>query len=254
MSTRIVRGLSAGVVGLATSVASAGLSNVPIYTITASNSGGVADAWSTSVTGANLPFDTTGNASWTPTWASQASPGGVFTCLNDNAASGRRMSASFSADPVINIFFSIQNNTAGTLEFTVNVPVLSFAPDLYSLTNASAQIGVTDTNGDGAAIVGSFTGARVAEWSLLNSGSPLLTGQLTTGPVVGPFASGNLSQNDNSGSTSYLIDSQSISFKFTLTPGDIATGSGVVVTTLVPAPGSIALMGIGGLVALRRRR
>ena len=42
-------------------------------------------------------------------------------------------------------------------------------------------------------------------------------------------------------------------FSFTLSANDIASGTSIF-TVVIPSPGSAALLGLGGLVAIRRRR
>lgn len=134
--------------------------------------------------------------------------------------------------------------------FTVNASPLVFSPITSVVGVASAALTVQDRFNDGVTVSPNGAGAYSA---LYNGGSvfdDLFTGGIATG-------SGGTSANDvtNSGSYSFVAASVSdISAKwdFTISAFDSATGTSVF--TVVPTPASAALLGLGGLVATRRRR
>ncbi|MFT5424688.1 MAG: hypothetical protein ACI89L_002485 [Phycisphaerales bacterium] len=134
--------------------------------------------------------------------------------------------------------------------FTVNANPLVFSPITSVVGVASAALTVQDRFNDGVTVSPNGAGAYSA---LYNGGA--VFGDLFTGGVI--TGAGGTSANDvtNSGSYSFVAASVSdISAKwdFTISAFDSATGTSVF--TVVPTPASAALLGLGGLVATRRRR
>jgi len=134
--------------------------------------------------------------------------------------------------------------------FTVNASPLVFSPITSVVGVASAALTVQDRFNDGVTVSPNGAGAYSA---LYNGGT--VFDDLFTGGVV--TCAGGTSVNDatNGGSYSFVAASVSdISAKwdFTISAFDSATGTSVF--TVVPTPASAALLGLGGLVATRRRR
>lgn len=158
-------------------------------------------------------------------------------------------------DPVVAINFNIAS-TAQNTSFTITAPVLSFPTLTGAIGTASAAVSVTDLLGDGATLTPTGAGAYAANY---NGGFPGGTNfaTLLNSPVVAaPFSTTTVSQ-DFPGGGGFVpvggaISDISAQWNFTISPDDLASGTGVF--TVVPAPASLALIGLGGLVAGRRRR
>lgn len=134
--------------------------------------------------------------------------------------------------------------------FTVNANPLVFSPITNVVGVASAALTVQDRFNDGVTVSPNGAGA----YSALYNGGTVFDDLFTGGVVTG---AGGTSANDvtNGGSYSFVAASVSdISAKwdFTISAFDSATGTSVF--TVVPTPASAALLGLGGLVATRRRR
>lgn len=150
------------------------------------------------------------------------------------------------ADPFVTTNFNV---TAGALNttFGFSSSTLGVAPTIYT-GQASAQVDVTDNDGDGATLaVTAGTGLYRAQYN----GATLFT-QLLPTLVAGSFS--GASQNASFGPVGIgpVLTDISGKFDFSLTPNDTATGTSVF--NVIPGPGSFALLGLGGLVAARRRR
>ena len=169
--------------------------------------------------------------------------------------------ATADADPFVNGFFSIQNNSAitQTYTFTVTLPI---APPVVPVSSIGGSIGVTvtDTNGNGVATLASSGAGFV--FNAQNDGTTTL--QLL-GPgfaLNAPFAGGSATASASSGLPGGTIasiganGSISITHTFTLTPGDAVGLTSFYLVNPVPEPGTLALFGAGALGLLRfgRRR
>ena len=171
--------------------------------------------------------------------------------------------ATADADPFVNGFFSIQNNSAitQTYTFTVTLPIAPpIVPVPVSAIGGSIGVTVTDTNGNGVATVASAGAGFVFNAS--NDGSTTL--QLL-GPgfaLSAPFAGGSATVSASAGLPGGTIasiaanGSISITHTFTLTPGDAVGLTSFYLVNPVPEPGTLALFGAGALGLLRfgRRR
>lgn len=157
-----------------------------------------------------------------------------------------------------------------TLSFSSAVG--SFAAINPAEARASAGITLTDSNGNGASaqFLGLGGTAYLAEVNAVGVGPdfanllpgggvgtvpfvPDLPGVMTTGPFGTNTASQNSSPSPTFLPVGVPVTSMHTQFDFTLTPGDQASGSSNFFVR-VPSPGATALLGLGGLVALRRRR
>lgn len=160
------------------------------------------------------------------------------------------------ADPVVTLNFAVQAGAVMT-SFSATSTILSFASIVNGIGTASAGITADDVNGDGVTLgLGSRPGMYVAKYN--NSGIPFsdLDGvtfaDLHTTSYTDPIG---INESASTGPFQLIpgsvVNMQS-GFDFTLSAGDIASGTSTFV--IIPAPGAASLLGIGGLLALRRRR
>jgi hypothetical protein len=134
---------------------------------------------------------------------------------------------------------------------------VAFAPILNPQAVASAQLGVTDTNGNGVTANGTFAGGTKAFEARYNG--PTVFADLVTTPVAaGAFGSNGANEAfPLVGTTPIagLVSSIQVEFNFTLTASDLASGTGVF--TVIPEPSSVVLAvlgGVGVVLWVRRRR
>lgn len=214
-----------------------------IVTITATD-GTNTGSW----TGQVINWNPGPNDPQTWSWASNWTNGGPqLIDPNTSVSLGRlnRVEMGFVGDPVINQLFAVQAGNS-TTKFTISSAILTFDTGDY-YTTGSAQMGVTDTNGNGATVTGQF-GTDCFRWLCDNQ---------VIGSGIGGFATGpNTSSNPQTvlipNITYFGVSSMQSEFSFLVSAGDIATGSSNY--QKIPTPGAVALLGLGGLVATRRRR
>jgi hypothetical protein len=169
--------------------------------------------------------------------------------------------ATADADPFVNGFFSIQNNSAVTQTYTFTV-TLPIAPPVVPVSTIGGSIGVTvtDTNGNGVAAVGSAGAGFV--FNAANDGATTLQllgpGFTLSAPFAGGSATASASAGLPGGTIASLAANGSISIThtFTLTPGDAVGLTSFYLVNAVPESGTLALFGAGALGLLRfgRRR
>ncbi len=162
-----------------------------------------------------------------------------------------RMTFNVTANANTDTVFSISSGSLTNLGFT----------DAEAL--ATGGITVTDGNNNGAeATALNAGGTRFANFSLngATTFADLIAGNIAADPDVGNIttgAGGSLSDSENSAAPGQFlsvgaVSEMEISYDFRLTAGDQASGTAFFV--VIPTPASAALLGMGGLVALRRRR
>ena len=142
---------------------------------------------------------------------------------------------------------------AASLDISVDV-TSTFAqtdPISNAILRANAGYTISDTGGGGASLSGTGSLTRFVYNGDMN------TGTLVSDLLAGPLSTGNLGSNsisDSSGDVALGTTVNSLQFqsRFTLTANDSASGNFSL--TAVPAPASAALLGLGGLAAMRRRR
>lgn len=156
------------------------------------------------------------------------------------------LSISYIEDPVISLGFLAVAGGLNT-NFTITSGVLGFTAGLYT-ANASAAITTTDTDGNGAVTTGGF--GINDTYQALCDGVPI--GTSTPGVAVGAF--GSTTSMGSIGPANFFATSMQAKWNFDLSANDTASGTSVYVKTLVPAPGSAALLGLACLATGRRRR
>lgn len=159
-------------------------------------------------------------------------------------------------DPVVSVNFSV---TAGAVQtaFDITSTQLNFGALSDSVTgHASASFTANDDSGDGfvqVSPIGVFPNNKLYAARYNNTGTldgtdfggGLLNGQ--TGQFIVGDA-GNVPLQAIPG----VITNMQAGFQFSLSSGDQAAGTSTF--TIIPAPGAAALLGLGGLLASRRRR
>lgn len=196
-------------------------------------------------------FDGNGNYNWFLNGgSSQALLGGEVILTH--------AAVTLIADPVVTLDFGVQNTTGFDTTISVSSALLSFATINNAEANISASVGVNDFNFDGSATLTPIAGkGYTAFYNGAAPGSGTEFSSLFAAAINAPaFGSTNLTQDFPGagvfGPIAGGVSNASSSFAFMLSAGDLANGSSTY--TIIPAPASLGLLGLGGLVASRRRR
>lgn len=254
MRVRTVSLLVAAAGMLAASTANADLLGmVSVKAFNADTNGQIGDAFTAQVTGEWV----NGHLIWN--WSGEASFGSDSN--PNNNAKLTEIGLDLFADPIVNSNFNVSAGAFNTT-FVIDSVILAFptigAAEAYG--RASAQIGVTASVGLGAPGV-TLTGLQSGgtAYAAYFNAPPSPTGpsgSLFSNLITGGFSAGSTSYTASTG-LGYLplgVDANDISsqFRFSLSAFDRAAGSSTF--EVIPAPGTLALLGLGGLVAGRRRR
>lgn len=152
-------------------------------------------------------------------------------------------------DPQIGLGFAVQAGAADTV-FSITSSTLSFVGITNPIVEASAAITTTDIGNNNASLVGINPGggAYLAQY---NGSVPAGITYLNGIPSVGGFGSNSAPINAGPdvlvGTTAVDMSAR---FSFSLTAGDLASGTSNFLIT--PEPASLALLALSALV-LRRR-
>lgn len=190
-------------------------------------------------------------------WSLNGGTGGVWV-TGDETNPGvllQEASVSFREDPVVDLSFGLVNNLPVDTNVTVTSGLVSFATLNNAEGNISATVGVIDTDGDGASL--SPVGSGYTAY--FNGGAPATGSVFATAfnaaVAVGPFGFTSVTE-DFPGPGTFApmgaVSDASAQFTFVLSADD--AGNGVATYTIIPTSGTLALLGLGGLTALRRRR
>ena len=150
------------------------------------------------------------------------------------------------AEPVISLDFSVTAGSAVTT-FTISSAFMSFPAKPFAEGTASANMTVTDENGDGATLAGLYSGSKAYE-TTYNAGT--MFANLISPIVATPTGSNTNTENVPSWQPMSDLSSMQSSFAFTLSAGDAADGTSIYTTrAVVPEPGSLVTLitGITGL-------
>ena len=195
-------------------------------------------------------WDDKGNFHWT-----LDAPIDIRTQSGEVLATLGTASVTFIADPVIHLNFNVQANNQNTM-FSVGSGLLSFPTISGAQGAASAAVSITDVNGNGVTFTPDAAGGYLSHYNGEVPNGTQFASLLNQGFSAGAFGSNAVSDEFPGGGQYALIGGNvadmSARWSFTLTAFDLASGTSV--DTIIPAPGSLALLGLGGLVASRRRR
>jgi hypothetical protein len=159
-------------------------------------------------------------------------------------------------DPVVQLNFSVAAGTLNTT-FTITSPLLSFGAIDPASGRATAGVTVTDTDGNGGSIAPDVQPSLYT--SRYNGAVPggTVFADLLGAPVAAAAFDSASASASFPGGGAYApiagpVSDMSSRFRFTLTANDEASGTSSY--EIIPGPSTLALLGIGGLVAGRRRR
>jgi hypothetical protein len=158
-------------------------------------------------------------------------------------------------DPVVNLGFAVQAGVLNTT-FTITSAHLSFGTIATAAGRAAAGLSISDLTGDGV--------------SLTQNGAPIYTSQyngfVPSGTVFADLLGAGLSDPTAFGAANTSdefpggglysaigvpVSDISSRFRFALTAGDIASGTSSF--EVIPAPATLTLLSLGGILAIRRR-
>ncbi len=151
------------------------------------------------------------------------------------------------AAQTVNLGFNVAAGFLNT-SFAIDAADVNF-PAFGSVTgSASASVSVTSTNfGSGATLSPDGVGVYNASYNLGTTFADLFQANLTAASLTTETYDA-----DFAGPIAGSVDNIDAAWGFTLSAFDLASGTSTF--TVVPTPASAALLGLGGLVAARRRR
>ena len=153
------------------------------------------------------------------------------------------MGVLYNGDPVISLGFSVFAGAA-TTTFNISSALMTIPTDLYT-AQGSAGVTLTDTFGNGSTFAGLFPGGFGYE--------AYCNGNVIADLVPGFSTTTTVTQSGAFGPFNVIASSMRAAFSFQLTPFDSASGTSTYRKDLVPTPGTVTLMGIAGVTAMRRR-
>ena len=148
------------------------------------------------------------------------------------------LSLGFDGDPGVSLAFAFTAGASAT-SFTLTSATVSFAPLTNPLAYASAAITLTDTDGDGASLTGSFTGNKAYE-AHYNAGPTVWAQILDPLSAAADMSVAGSARQPASGRQQIMASLTSIqsSFSFTLSANDQASGTSRFDVRAVPEPGT----------------
>ncbi|MGE3107614.1 MAG: hypothetical protein AB7G11_10425 [Phycisphaerales bacterium] len=162
-------------------------------------------------------------------------------------------------DPQVDLNFSVFAGSINTT-FTITSPFLSFASIASAQGRTSAGFSISDLDGDGVSL---------SDWNGNSIYTSRYNGNVPGGTVFHdhfsgtygtavPFDSFSISEDFPGGGMfspiGPAVSDMSSRFRFTLSANDIASGTSVYEIVPIPAPASVTLLGLGGILVARRRR
>jgi hypothetical protein len=162
-------------------------------------------------------------------------------------------------DPFVQGTFTVSNDSSVTREYVVDfiLPISPAIPDM-SYIAGSVSGTVTDSNGDGSALMSSLGSDTIYNAFIDGTSVRTLLGGSSFGvsSAFGSTSFGPASFGYPIGSMTGPGASTSIAlqFRFSLSAGDTASFSSIFIVNPIPAPGAIALLAVSVACARRRRR
>jgi len=156
-------------------------------------------------------------------------------------------------DPAISLGFALQAGSTPTL-VTISSALLTFPTIVNPTAHSSAGMTITDNSldGTGVAMAGQYGGfGYQASYNGLVPGGSLYSLHAPSFFSLGDGTSNSESGNNNA-PIAGNVSSMSASFSFVISASDSVSGTSNF--TVLPAPGAIAMLGLGGLALARRRR
>lgn len=157
-------------------------------------------------------------------------------------------------DALTSIGFAVFAGDADTT-FNLTASLINTGAVANAALRATASIGVTDNNGNGATLTGGGAGGTYFN-AAYNGGTTFV--DLVTGPLaVGPIDSTSSAQDFPAApgvfqSIGGPLNSIQAQFNFTLTAGDSSSATSGFFS--IPSPASASILALAGLASIRRRR
>ena len=157
---------------------------------------------------------------------------------------------SYNREPFVEVIFTFRSVTDATVSLDtgiLNIPAINNA-----IGQAEAQI--TFESNDGGILSGLFPGPKA--YQARYNETSLVTGDVFTNLVddLSVVGSGSVTNAENEPRTAIpgVVTSLIGEFNFDITAGETATGEALF--TVIPEPASLALLALGGIVFIGRRR
>ncbi|MCL4220229.1 MAG: PEP-CTERM sorting domain-containing protein [Phycisphaerales bacterium] len=170
---------------------------------------------------------------------------GLIESISASMGSGSRV-----AGQTVTLNFNVAAGASNTVFQVTSAQFGAAYPTAWG--RASAGVSVTDTLGNGATLAAVGGAAYTAYYNAFGSTfASLLNGSVVAGAFSTATASAEFPGGGLFGPVAGSVADISAEWTFAVSAFDIASGTSVF--TVVPAPASLALLGLGGL-AMRRRR
>ena len=153
----------------------------------------------------------------------------------------------------VDVDFNVQAGAADTSIQLIS-PVVGFSPLTGASASTSATLGGTDQDGNGLTITPSLTGG-VGYQALINGASVFqsyFSSILTAGAGLSTGVAGNMTPSGAFVPIGGSVSSAQSIFGFTVSANDAAAGTSTF--AVIPEPGVVTTLALGGMLAARRRR